>query len=108
MGWKSSHDSDWISSDTEGLTFFLLAEILYIYLIINKQTLKDMVQEIIQDMTRIWSQLEGVQQAAFSFWLIVVAGFYGTLCYISYLGLAHILQKIWPKKTQGLNPKNRF
>lgn len=67
-----------------------------------------MVQEIIQEITSMWSELEGVQKAAFSFWLIVVAFFYGTLCYISYLGLAHILQKIWPKKIQGLNPKNRF
>jgi hypothetical protein len=67
-----------------------------------------MVQEIIQEITSMWPELEGVQKAAFSFWLIVVAFFYGTLCYISYLGLAHIFQKIWPKKTPGLNPKNRF
>jgi hypothetical protein len=67
-----------------------------------------MVQEIIQEIQKLWPELEGVQKAAFSFWLLVVVFFYSVLGYMCYLALAHVFQKIWPKKIQGLNPKNRF
>jgi hypothetical protein len=67
-----------------------------------------MIETIINETQRIYSHLDGVESAAFSFWLLCVACFYGTLCYLSYLALAYLFQKIWPKKINGLNPKNRF
>lgn len=67
-----------------------------------------MLETITNEIHRIYSHLDGVQSAAFSFWLLCVACFCATGGYIVYLGIAHVFRMIFPKRISGLNHKNRF
>jgi len=67
-----------------------------------------MVQEMLNQVKEVYSHLNGVQAAAFSFWMMCVAIFCATGGYIVYLSVAHVFRMIFPKRINGLNPKNRF
>ena len=67
-----------------------------------------MLQEMLDQVQEVYSHLEGVQAAAFSFWMFCVACFCAAGGYIVYLGIAHVFRMIFPKRISGLNPKNRF
>jgi hypothetical protein len=65
-----------------------------------------MLQEMLNQVKEVYSNLEGVQAAVFSFWMICVAFFYGGIIYLISIGIKSLFQRF--VKPQGLNPKNRF
>ena len=65
-----------------------------------------MLQEMLNQVKEVYSNLEGVQAAVFSLWMICVAFFYGGIIYLISIGIKSLFQRF--VKPQGLNPKNRF
>jgi hypothetical protein len=56
-----------------------------------------MLQEMLNQVKEIYSNLEGVQAAVFSFWMICVAFFYGGILYLALTGIKHLIKKFFPQ-----------
>ena len=54
-----------------------------------------MLQEMLNQVKEVYSNLHGVQAAVFSFWMICVAFFYGGIIYICFLGIKHLIKKFF-------------
>ena len=63
---------------------------------------------MLNQVQEVYSHLHGVQAAVFSFWMFCVALFCATGGYIVYLFITRVFRTIFPKRINGLNPKNRF
>lgn len=56
-----------------------------------------MLQEMLNQVKEVYSNLEGVQAAVFSFWMVCVAFFYGGIAYMLLLGIKHLVKKLFPQ-----------
>lgn len=57
-----------------------------------------MLQEMLNQVKEVYSNLEGVQAAVFSFWMICVAFFYGGILYLTLIGIKSLFQKFKPQR----------
>lgn len=57
-----------------------------------------MLQEMLNQAKEVYSNLEGVQAAVFSFWMICVAFFYGGILYLTLIGIKSLFQKFKPQR----------
>ena len=65
-----------------------------------------MLEKIFNETIRIYSQLDGVESAAFSFWLLCVALFYGGIAYFITTTIAGWIKAALPQRA-GQQHKNR-
>jgi hypothetical protein len=65
-----------------------------------------MFETIINETQRIYSHLDGVESAAFSFWLLCVALFYGGIAYLITTTVSGWIKSLLPQRA-GQQHKNR-